>query len=61
MILQDKLISDFIPRVVPSIQKSLNATRQRITILPGGPLTIDTARTVADVSESLRRKVQGIA
>ena len=58
---QDKLITDFIPRVVPNIQKSLNATRQRLSILPGGPLTADTARSVAELSENLRRKASVVS
>ena len=53
---QDKLIADFIPRVIPTVQQSLNATKQRLTILPGGS-TIEAARQLSDVQESLRRKV----
>jgi hypothetical protein len=56
----DKIITDFIPRVVPNIQKSLNATRQRLSILPVGPLTADTARSIGDVSENLRRKASAV-
>ncbi|KAJ7582598.1 hypothetical protein C8J56DRAFT_955205 [Mycena floridula] len=54
---EDKLISDFIPRVVPNVQLSLNNTKQRLAILPGGPQTLETARTITDIQETLRRKV----
>ncbi|KAF8630365.1 hypothetical protein AX15_002929 [Amanita polypyramis BW_CC] len=54
---EDKLISDFIPRVVPNVQQLLNTTKQRITILPGGPTTVESARTITDIQETLRRKI----
>ncbi|KIK63644.1 hypothetical protein GYMLUDRAFT_40712 [Collybiopsis luxurians FD-317 M1] len=55
---EDKLITDFIPRVVPNVQVSLNTTKQRLTIpIPGAPPTVDVARTISDIQESLRRKV----
>ncbi|PFH50051.1 hypothetical protein AMATHDRAFT_41111 [Amanita thiersii Skay4041] len=53
---EDKLIADFIPRVVPNVQQLLNTTKQRITILPGGANTVETARNISDVQETLRRK-----
>ncbi len=52
----DKLIADFIPRVVPTVQQSLNTTKQRLAILPGGSGTIEAARQLTDVQEILRRK-----
>lgn len=57
---QDKLIADFIPRVVPNVQHLLNTTKQRLTILPGGPPTLETARTISDIQDSLRRKVMPV-
>ncbi|KAF9567613.1 hypothetical protein CPC08DRAFT_740144 [Agrocybe pediades] len=52
----DKLISDFIPRVIPTVQQSLNTTKQRLAILPGLG-TIDTARQLSEIQEGLRRKI----
>ncbi|TFK42749.1 hypothetical protein BDQ12DRAFT_676749 [Crucibulum laeve] len=57
---EDKLITDFIPRVVPNVQHLLNTTKQRLTLLPGGPSTIETVRTLSDIQETLRRKVSAI-
>ncbi|KAK2467049.1 hypothetical protein APHAL10511_001307 [Amanita phalloides] len=54
---EDKLISDFIPRVIPNVQQLLNTTKQRITILPGGATTVETARIITDIQETLRRKI----
>ncbi|KAK1224473.1 hypothetical protein PQX77_012647 [Marasmius sp. AFHP31] len=55
---EDKLILDFIPRVIPNVQMLLNTTKQRLTIpIPGLPSTLDMARTVSDIQETLRRKV----
>ncbi|EAU88362.2 hypothetical protein CC1G_05128 [Coprinopsis cinerea okayama7 len=53
----DPLITDFIPRVVPNVRQLINTTKQRLTILPGGgPSTMETARTLSDIHETLRRK-----
>lgn len=57
---QDKIITDFIPRVVPNIQKSLNTTKQRLTLVPSGPQIAEIARIIADVSEILRRKANSV-
>ncbi|KAJ3997522.1 hypothetical protein F5050DRAFT_1399834 [Lentinula boryana] len=55
---EDKLITDFIPRLIPNVQVSLNTTKQRLTIpIPGVPPTVDVARTISDIQETLRRKV----
>ncbi|KAJ3815773.1 hypothetical protein EV368DRAFT_44285 [Lentinula lateritia] len=55
---EDKLITDFIPRLIPNVQVSLNTTKQRLTIpIPGVPPTVDVARTISDIQENLRRKV----
>ncbi|KAJ3508575.1 hypothetical protein NMY22_g16568 [Coprinellus aureogranulatus] len=54
---EDKLITDFIPRVIPNVQHLLNTTKQRLTILPGSPPMIETSRTLSDIQENLRRKV----
>ncbi|KAL0580223.1 hypothetical protein V5O48_001816 [Marasmius crinis-equi] len=55
---EDKLILDFIPRVIPNVQMLLNTTKQRLTIpIPGLPSTLDMARMVSDIQETLRRKV----
>ncbi|KAI0093935.1 hypothetical protein BDY19DRAFT_881333 [Irpex rosettiformis] len=51
----DPLISPYVSRVMPSVQQMLNTTKQRIAILPGGPL-LDTARTISDVQDMLARK-----
>lgn len=59
-LVQDKLITDFIPRVIPNVQHLLNTTKQRLTILPGGPSTLETARTLSDIQETLRRKVSPV-
>ena len=56
VVAQDKLIADFIPRVLPNVQLSLNNTKQRLAIIPGGP-TVETARTITEIQEILRRKV----
>ncbi|KAE9394980.1 hypothetical protein BT96DRAFT_966810 [Gymnopus androsaceus JB14] len=59
---EDKLITDFIPRVVPNVQVSLNTTKQRLTIpIPGAPPTVDIARTISDIQETLRRKVVALS
>ncbi|THV07877.1 hypothetical protein K435DRAFT_772233 [Dendrothele bispora CBS 962.96] len=58
---EDKLITDFIPRVIPNVQVLLNTTKQRLAIpIPGGPPTLDIARTISDVQETLRRKVMPV-
>ncbi|KAK7440206.1 hypothetical protein VKT23_017148 [Stygiomarasmius scandens] len=59
---EDKLITDFIPRVIPNVQALLNTTKQRLTIpVPGGPPTLDIARNISDVQETLRRKVMPVS
>ncbi|ESK88309.1 wd40 repeat-containing nuclear protein [Moniliophthora roreri MCA 2997] len=59
---EDKLITDFIPRVIPNVQVLLNTTKQRLAIpVPGGPPTLDIARSISDVQESLRRKVAPVS
>ncbi|KAK7049242.1 hypothetical protein VNI00_005843 [Paramarasmius palmivorus] len=59
---EDKLITDFIPRVIPNVQVLLNTTKQRLAIpVPGGPPTLDIARSISDVQESLRRKVTPVS
>jgi hypothetical protein len=59
---EDKLITDFIPRVVPNVQVSLNTTKQRLTIpIPGAPPTVDIARTISDIQETLRKKVVALS
>ncbi|KAF7295306.1 hypothetical protein MIND_01069900 [Mycena indigotica] len=54
---EDKLITDFIPRVLPGVQTSLIATKQRLPLVQGGPPTLEIARSVTDVQEILRRKM----
>lgn len=56
---QDKLIMDFIPRVIPNVQQLLVTTKQRLGILPG-PSTIDTVRNISDIQDVLRRKVSAL-
>ncbi|KAH8108132.1 hypothetical protein BXZ70DRAFT_39589 [Cristinia sonorae] len=51
----DPLISPYVSRVMPSVQSMLNTTKQRLAILPGGPL-MDTARAVSDIQDQLSRK-----
>ncbi|KAF9452878.1 hypothetical protein P691DRAFT_803161 [Macrolepiota fuliginosa MF-IS2] len=55
----DKLIIDFIPRVVPNVQQLLITTKQRLGILPG-PSTIDAVRNISDIQDVLRRKVSAL-
>ncbi|KAF5373132.1 hypothetical protein D9758_001691 [Tetrapyrgos nigripes] len=58
---EDKLITDFIPRVIPNVQVLLNTTKQRLAIpIPGAPPTLDIARAISDVQETLRRKVMPV-
>ncbi|KAJ7197192.1 hypothetical protein GGX14DRAFT_471760 [Mycena pura] len=54
---EDKLITDFIPRVLPGVQNSLVATKQRLPLAPGGPPTLEIARSITEVQDILRRKV----
>ncbi|KAJ3556900.1 hypothetical protein NM688_g1771 [Phlebia brevispora] len=51
----DPLISPYVARVLPSVQQMLNTMKQRLAILPGGPL-LDTARTISDIQDMLSRK-----
>ncbi|KXN90514.1 hypothetical protein AN958_04186 [Leucoagaricus sp. SymC.cos] len=55
----DKLIIDFIPRVVPNVQQLLVTTKQRLGILPG-PSTMDSVRNISDIQDVLRRKVSAL-
>jgi hypothetical protein len=55
--LQDKLIADFIPRVIPNVQVGLTSTKQRLAILPGGTQSMESARMISDIQETIRRKV----
>jgi len=55
----DKLIIDFIPRVVPNVQQLLTTTKQRLGILPG-PSTLDSVRNISDIQDVLRRKVSAL-
>jgi len=52
----DPLISAYTGRVLPSVQAMLNTTKQRFSLLPGGPQLIDTTRMISDVQETLSRK-----
>lgn len=54
IISQDPLISPYIARVLPSVQQMLNTTKQRMSIIPGGP--VDTARSISDIQDILSRK-----
>ncbi|KAJ7261361.1 hypothetical protein B0H12DRAFT_1106443 [Mycena haematopus] len=54
---EDKLITDFIPRVLPGVQNSLVATKQRLPLAPGGPPTLEIARNITEVQDILRRKM----
>ncbi|KAJ7090254.1 hypothetical protein B0H15DRAFT_255005 [Mycena belliarum] len=54
---EDKLITDFIPRVLPGVQTSLIATKQRLPLAPGGPPTLEIARNITEVQDILRRKI----
>ncbi|KAH6918752.1 hypothetical protein BKA70DRAFT_1248170 [Coprinopsis sp. MPI-PUGE-AT-0042] len=55
---EDKLISEFVPRVLPNVQQLLSVTKQRLTILPGGGTPVmETARTLSELSDVLSRKV----
>nr|GAT59590.1 predicted protein [Mycena chlorophos] len=52
---EDKLITDFIPRVLPGVQTSLVATKQRLPLAPGN--TLEISRNVTEVQDLLRRKM----
>ncbi|KAJ7632208.1 hypothetical protein FB45DRAFT_911811 [Roridomyces roridus] len=54
---EDKLITDFIPRVLPGVQNSLIATKQRLPLAAGGPPTLEVARSITEVQDILRRKM----
>ncbi|KAL4250457.1 Enhancer of mRNA-decapping protein 4 C-terminal domain-containing protein [Abortiporus biennis] len=51
----DPLISPYVSRVLPNVQSMLNTTKQRLAILPGGPLA-ETARAIEGVQDLLSRK-----
>ena len=53
---KDPLISPYIARVVPTVQQMLNTTKQRLSIIPGGPQLLDAARTISEVQDTLNRK-----
>ncbi|KAI0928852.1 hypothetical protein AcW2_004723 [Taiwanofungus camphoratus] len=50
----DPLISPYIARVLSSVQQMLNTTKQRLSILPDGP--IEAAHTISDIQDILSRK-----
>ncbi|GBE82365.1 hypothetical protein SCP_0407490 [Sparassis crispa] len=50
----DPLISPYVARVLPSVQQLLNTTKQRLNILPGGP--IEATRAISDIQDILSRK-----
>ncbi|KAI5124340.1 hypothetical protein M0805_008947 [Coniferiporia weirii] len=52
----DPLISPYIARVLPNVSQSLNTTKQRLGLLPGGPQLVDTTRLISDIQETLNRK-----
>jgi len=52
----DPLISPYVARVMPNVQQVLNTTKQRLSIIPGGPSLMDAARTISDVQDVLSRK-----
>jgi hypothetical protein len=54
--MQDPLISPYIDRVVPSVQQTLNTTKQRLALLPGGQPLIETTRTISEIQDTLSRK-----
>ncbi|KAJ6618338.1 hypothetical protein B0H10DRAFT_2030437 [Mycena sp. CBHHK59/15] len=54
---EDKLITDFIPRVLPGVQTSLVATKQRLPLASGGPPTLEVARNITEVQNILARKI----
>ena len=52
----DPLISPYVARVVPTVQQTLNSTKQRLMILPGGSQAVEAVRTITDVQEILSGK-----
>jgi len=50
----DSWISGYVQKVVPSVLRALNSTKQRLRTLPSGPQAADTIRTIEDVQEILR-------
>lgn len=53
---QDPLISPYVGRVLPNVSQMLNTTKQRLSLLPGGPQLVDTTRLISDIQETLNRK-----
>ncbi|KAG1835694.1 hypothetical protein EV424DRAFT_1358313 [Suillus variegatus] len=54
--INEPLIAPYVARVVPNVKATLNTTKQRLTILPGGPQTMDAARTISEILDILGRK-----
>ncbi|KAL5511726.1 hypothetical protein ACEPAH_4944 [Sanghuangporus vaninii] len=52
----DPLISPYVGRVLPNVSQMLNTTKQRLSLLPGGPQLVDTTRLISDIQETLNRK-----
>jgi len=52
----DPLISPYTSRVLPNVQQMLNTTKQRLSLLPGGPQLLDTTRSISDIQDTLSRK-----
>ena len=49
----DPIISLYVPRVLPSVQQTLNSAKQQLMIFPGDPRMPDAARTITGVQEIL--------
>ncbi|KAG1723886.1 hypothetical protein EDB19DRAFT_1897994 [Suillus lakei] len=54
--INEPLIAPYVARVVPNVKATLNTTKQRLAILPGGPQTMDAARTISEIQDILGRK-----
>ncbi|KAG1749037.1 uncharacterized protein EDB91DRAFT_1112153 [Suillus paluster] len=52
----EPLIAPYVARVLPNVKATLNTTKQRLAILPGGPQTMDAARTISEIQDILNRK-----
>ena len=55
---QDPLVSPYVKRVLTGVLQTLNTTKQRLSLLPGGPQLVDSTRVISDIQEALSRKPQ---
>lgn len=51
-------MSPYVKRVLTGVLQTLNTTKQRLSLLPGGPQLVDSTRVISDIQEALSRKPQ---